>query len=245
MLASAFEANCTSHQSHFLNKLIQFCVLLPMENHIVFIEQLRYAFKQPLPGREAQIKMAHLLRLQELERYQVAENHLLAGVVLLIFSQNDTLKIALIARSVNPRDVHSGQISFPGGRIEADDPSIEAGALRELYEEVGVAPHEVEVLGALTKVYIPVSNFMVHPFVVYAPKPIQFTAQESEVISILTPDLGHFLDEANVRIKDMELPTGHQLSNVPYFEVEGRTLWGATAMILGEFRALVERSEVV
>jgi 8-oxo-dGTP pyrophosphatase MutT (NUDIX family) len=210
-----------------------------MEKNIDFITQLRSALRQPLPGRAAQIKMAHMLRLQELEQYKPTDEHKLAGVVLLIFPEQGVLKVVLIARSVNPRDVHSGQISFPGGRIETYDASIEAGALRELFEEVGVMPQQVEVLGALTEVYIPVSKFLVHPFVVYAPNSVQFTAQESEVISILTPELGYFLDTDNIKTKDMLVGDGYHLRDVPYFEVDGRALWGATAMILSEFRELV------
>ena len=205
----------------------------------IFIEQLQNALQRPLPGRAAQLSMAHALRLQELEKVVLANDHKLAGVVMLIFAEGDKLKTTLIARNVNPRDVHSGQISFPGGRIETTDKSIEAGALRELHEEVGVAPHEVQVLGALTELYIPVSKFLVHPFVAYSPTRPQFIGQDTEVIQILTPDLDLFLSNEPPKRGKISLSNGYSLENVPYFDVEGHTLWGATAMILGEFRALI------
>jgi 8-oxo-dGTP pyrophosphatase MutT (NUDIX family) len=204
------------------------------------ITALRTAFSAPLPGLEAQLAMAHELRVQELERYIVASDHKIAGVVMLIFAEGGELKTTLITRTLNPRDVHSGQVSFPGGRIEADDLSYQQGALRELHEEVGVAPHEVEVLGALTPLYIPVSKFMVHPFVAYAPKRPVFSPQAGEVIHILTPTLTYFLDDANIRRKTMTVGSGYVLNDVPYFDVDGNTLWGATAMILGEFKALTK-----
>ncbi len=204
------------------------------------ITKLRKLFTKPLPGRAAQLTMAHQLRVQELARYAPDNEHKQAGVVMLLFAEGDTLKTTLITRTTNPRDVHSGQVSFPGGRIEPTDASPQEGALRELEEEVGVTASQCEVLGALTQLYIPVSNFMVHPFVAFADRRPEFKAQDGEVVQILTPELAFFLDDSNINRKDITTSNGMILRDVPYFEVNGHIIWGATAMILGEFRVLVK-----
>jgi 8-oxo-dGTP pyrophosphatase MutT (NUDIX family) len=218
--------------------LLLLCLIVHFTSHD--IPMLKKALEGPLPGLEEQLKLAHDLRATELAHMRADEDSKVAGVVLLLFrAEDEQIKTVLIARSLNPRDVHSGQISFPGGRIEPKDKNIETGALRELYEEVGVAPHEVDVLGALTEVYIPISNFLVFPFVAYASKTPDFRAQETEVISILTPDLGLFLEPNQPERKEMTMSNGFKLGMVPYFDVEGHVLWGATAMMLGELRAVV------
>jgi 8-oxo-dGTP pyrophosphatase MutT (NUDIX family) len=205
------------------------------------IAQLKAAFTRPLPGIEAQLQLAHKLRIQELERSKPDNDHKKAGVVVLIFAEGETLKTTLIARTTNPRDVHSGQISFPGGRIDSTDLSIEAGALRELHEEVGVAHDQIEMLGPLSEIYIPVSNFLVYPFVVYAQTPPQFTKQEGEVIDVLTPELNFFLDKRNIQYKQITVGQGFILEDVPCFDIDGHTLWGATAMIIGELIEVIRQ----
>jgi hypothetical protein len=108
-------------------------------------------------------------------------------------------------------------------------------ALREAHEEVGVSPLQVEILGRLTELYIPVSNFVVHPFVGVLLGPPDFTPQPGEVEAILTPSLTLFSQFENRKVTDLTVGQGIKLTGVPYFEVEGRAVWGATAMILSEF----------
>lgn len=206
-----------------------------------FADSLSERLKQPLPGREAQLRMAHPLRLEELERYKPRPTAKKAGVAALVFAEGEKMKITLIARTVNPRDKHSGQISFPGGRIEDTDANIEEGTMRELFEEVGVASHQVRMLGPLTELYIPVSQYLVHPFLVYADARPDFVKQDGEVIDILTPDLHYFLNRDNVQRKDIQIGQDFILQNVPYYDVHGHVLWGATAMIIGELTELIRQ----
>lgn len=145
----------------------------------------------------------------------------------------------LIQRTLNPRDRHSGQVSFPGGRYEENDGELVNVALREAHEEVGVSPLEVEVLGRLTELYIPVSNFVVHPFVGVLLGPSEFVPQPGEVEAILTPPLTVFSQPENRKMTNLTVSQGVILKDVPYFEVEGRTVWGATAMIMSEFLELM------
>lgn len=158
-----------------------------------------------------------------------------ACVLNLLSWKDDAWHTLLIQRTQNPRDRHSGQVSFPGGRFEENDGELENVALRETFEEVGIPPAQIEILGRLTDLYIPVSNYVVHPFVGLLKGPATFFPQASEVAYILTPPIDAFNLPENRKTTDLTLHGGITLRDVPYFDVEGRMVWGATAMILSEF----------
>lgn len=207
-----------------------------------FPDFLEKRLASPLPGQAAQYKMASLRRMEELGlRATPPPDVKIAAVLLLLFLQNTKWHLSLIQRTVNLQDRHSGQISFPGGRFEPGDGTLANAALREAHEELGILPKRVRLLGALTQLYIPVSNFVVHPFVgmLQDGKAPDFVPQPGEVASILTPPLELFLDKNNRKMTDMTIGEGVTLSDVPYFEVEGRVLWGATAMMLNEFLEVI------
>lgn len=119
----------------------------------------------PLPGYEAQRKMMNVNRPHIVP---VPEQARQSGVLLLIYPEDTDLKLVLIER---PKDgsVHSGQVAFPGGQKEKEDLNIIRTALREANEEINLDPDRVNILGALTSLYIPVSNFEVHPIVAFSP----------------------------------------------------------------------------
>jgi len=201
-----------------------------------FIEELRQRLARPLPGMEAQFKMAFARRAEELRRNPTPPPDAKVACVLnLLHRHNGHWRTVLIQRTENPRDRHSGQVSFPGGRYEESDVELVNVALRETHEEVGVSPLEVEVLGRLTELYIPVSNFVVYPFVGVLHGPADFSPQTGEVETILTPPLTLFAQPENRKMTDLTIAQGLTLKGVPYFDVEGRVVWGATAMILSEF----------
>ncbi len=207
-----------------------------------FPDHLAAALAHPLPGQPAQYKMATLHRLEQLGLPAAPPvNVKLAAVLLLLFLQDQTWHLTLIQRTINPQDRHSGQISFPGGRYEPQDETLANAALREAHEELGVSSERVRLLGRLTELYIPISNFVVHPFVgvLHDGQPPDFTPQPGEVATILVPPLTIFLEENSRKTTDITISETVVLKNVPYFEVEGRVLWGATAMILNEFLEVV------
>lgn len=208
-----------------------------------FPDYLAAGLARMLPGQPAQYKMAGLRRLEERGLQATPPSDVkLAAVLILLFMQDQTWHLTLIQRTVNPRDRHSGQISFPGGRYEPQDETLANAALREAQEELGVRPERVRLLGRLTELYVPVSNFVVHPFVgvlVDGESPA-FTPQPGEVATILVPPLAIFLEGSSRKTTDITVSETVTLSNVPYFEVEGRVLWGATAMILNEFLEVVQ-----
>ncbi|MFK8005705.1 MAG: CoA pyrophosphatase [Saprospiraceae bacterium] len=200
------------------------------------IDNIRQKLAQTLPGRTAQLAMAPALR----QHYKGAsDDATVACVLVLLFPKNDQWHFTLIQRMPHEKDRHSGQISFPGGRLEEDDESLLAGALREAEEEVGVPRDEINVLGRLTELYIPVSNFLVHPFVGFLEKPPEFVPQPSEVDNILEIPVAELNKNENKKIRDIKGGKNIILKNVPCFDFEGAIVWGATAMMLSEFEQVV------
>jgi 8-oxo-dGTP pyrophosphatase MutT (NUDIX family) len=165
-----------------------------------------------------------------------------AAALLLIYPHDDAWHVPLTVRGSSLRH-HTGQVSLPGGRLDAGE-TIEEAALREAYEEVGVIPSQVEVLGRLTALPVYVSGHLLHPVVGFAPRRPDFTLASHEVdrlievpVSLLRePD--RILWEERTRILP---PQG--VMNVPYFDVVDARVWGATAMVLAEFIALVDDLE--
>lgn len=205
-----------------------------------FIEKIGKQLERPLPGVEAQYRMATAFRYNRMPAPPTAVK---AGVLALFYPKAGKWHIVLIERtSRHAEDRHSGQISFPGGRHEPSDPSMEYTALRETEEEVGVDAAQIKLLGKLTELYIPVSNFLVHPYVGFTEQHPGFNPQPDEVAAILEVPFEHFLTDRNLRKKDMTLRDNLLLRNVPYFDIHGKVLWGATAMMMSELLALIEQN---
>jgi 8-oxo-dGTP pyrophosphatase MutT (NUDIX family) len=130
---------------------------------------------------------------------------------------------------------HAGQVSFPGGKMEEDDDDVVQTALREAEEEVNIKPDEVNVIGQLTELYIPPSNFLVHPVLGILEKPPLLIPDKHEVQSIHIPELSYLLRDDIIDEKEITLSSGFRL-RTPYFEVDNHTVWGATAMIIAELK---------
>ncbi len=196
-----------------------------------FIKNLEENLQRPLPGHEAQLKMAPVSR----RRYVTAPEHARhAGVLAALFPKNEEWHIVLIERNPNDRDRHGGQISFPGGKVEQSDDTMLQTALRETEEEVGIPRNGVQILGKLSELYIPVSNFQVHPFVGVLDQQPTYTLQEEEVSRVIEVPISHFQNETSRRVIDIQVNRHLSMKNVPYFDVEGKILWGATAMMISE-----------
>lgn len=138
------------------------------------------------------------------------------------------------------KGVHSNQVAFPGGKEEVEDQNLLVTALRETHEEVGVHPKDVQVIRELTEIFIPPSNFEVQPYVgLYrAPKP--FVIQESEVEALLEVSLADFLADSSIVVKNLTTSYATQI-DVPAFTLNGHIVWGATAMMLSEIKALFKQ----
>lgn len=186
-----------------------------------------------LPGAKAQELMAPSFR----NDYKADKNLLRqSGVLLLLYQKKQTPYFVLMRRSSSLR-THSGQISLPGGSQDKTDTSYYHTAVRETYEELGIAEEDIILLGKLTPLHIPISNFMVHPFVAYADKSLQFVANDAEVDQVLEIPILKLLDEGCVTEDSWE-KEGKSYRR-PFFAVGEHKVWGATAMILSEFRQLL------
>lgn len=158
-------------------------------------------------------------------------NPRLAAVLILLYPVQHHLHFALIERN-QYQGVHSGQISLPGGQHEGDE-SLATTALRETFEEVGVAPSTVELLGELTTIYIPPSDFEVHPFVGYTSTHPQWQPNPYEVAALIETPLNWLFDD---NLKEVGVvPTTRGTIDAPYYAIKGQKVWGATAIILSEF----------
>lgn len=190
-------------------------------------EELRRALRGPLPGRPAQLWMAPQPRPMDADHRPQ-----LAAVLLLLYPCESGWCFPLTLRT-NAVATHQGQVSLPGGARHGRE-SLARTALRETAEELGIVASEVQVLGRLTPLYVAVSDFQVFPFVGYLPARPEFHPSPEEVAEVVETPLKTLLDEQARFEEDWELPDGRHL-HVPYFRIHGHKVWGATAVILGEF----------
>ena len=198
-----------------------------------YIDALRDRLQRPLPGRTAQLKLAaYTSRLS----FEAPAQAIQAAVMLLLYTDDqDRFSTVLIERVKHKKDKHSGQISLPGGRVDPGDEDLEACAMREAREEIGLQTDQIQILGRLTELYIPVSGFLVTPIVAFAKEIHNLTPQPTEVAAILHVALPDLLSEDILRYRDLRVSEGLLLPNVPHYELEGKIVWGATAMMLSEF----------
>ncbi len=208
-----------------------------MQRFELFIKILEDKFKKPLPGLSSQLKMASMKRIVEGGQVKIPGNAKKAGVLVLFYPIMDQPHIVFIRRNEYP-GVHSGQISFPGGAYEEADSDIVTTALRESEEEIGVDRSVVRVLGRLTDLYIPPSNFLVSPVVGYSILRPEFCPDPQEVDRILEISFNAISDSENLTEKQIEIFPGTRITAPGYF-IEDQIIWGATAMILHELTDVI------
>ena len=164
-----------------------------------------------------------------------------ASVLCLLYPKKEKLYLPLIQRVITKNDKHSAQMSFPGGKVETTDASYQAAALREANEEIGIRAEDVTILGQLTPLYIPASNFQVFPFVGFLDYVPKFVPQEQEVAEIIEVDLEELIAPQTLKYKSMQFKNKFTLKDVPYFDVNNKVVWGATGMMLSEFVAVINQ----
>jgi 8-oxo-dGTP pyrophosphatase MutT (NUDIX family) len=205
-------------------------------------DRLRQRLAGPLPGLDVQLRMAP--RMIDGVRPRIITDDLRhAAALLLVYPHDGEWRIPLTLRGSTLRH-HTSQVSLPGGRIDAGE-SVEAAALREAHEEIGIEPRDVDVLRVLTPLPIPVSSFLLHPVVGIAPDRPEFRIHEAEVERLIEVPLSALQDPAVIRMEQRRysLPP-YTLMDVPYFHLaDDVRVWGATAMVLWEFLALLDHEE--
>ena len=146
--------------------------------------------------------------------------------------------ILLIERAHHPSDKHKGQLSFPGGQFEPEDEDLLHTALRETQEEVGLAIGKEEIIGHLSPLYIPVSNFNVFPHVTVIEEILELKPDPTEVARTHRLPIETIL-KPKIERTQMKLSNGLTLNSIPYYPLLDKHVWGATAMILAELSSAI------
>jgi len=199
---------------------------------------LRGRMAQPLPGLEAQLHMAPNPRVGW-DPLKFPDGARDGAALLLVYPHDDTLQFPLTVRGTGLRN-HTGQVSLPGGRVDQGE-SYEDAALREAEEEIGVDPRAVQLLGRLTPLHIPVSGYILHPVIGFTSMRPAFQRAEWEVARIIEAPVS-VLNDPRSRKREMRTRSVHGQTievDVPFYDIGGEKVWGATAMVLAEFCAIL------
>jgi 8-oxo-dGTP pyrophosphatase MutT (NUDIX family) len=201
-----------------------------------FIHELTERIKLPLPGKDAQLKMASAIRNKQLNFSYDISTATRSSVLILLYPFAERLYTVFILRPTYD-GVHSGQVSFPGGKCEKNDVSLINTALREAEEEVNIKSEKVQVLGTLSELYIPPSNYIVLPVLGFIENRPAFSPEPAEVAEIIETDICFLFDDQKLKSKTLHI-NGFKIE-APYFDVNGHVIWGATAMILSELKEVI------
>lgn len=197
---------------------------------------LIHRLEAPLPGLDIQMEMSPPHRGRPDRTWVMEQKPRFAAVGIVVYPTAEDYKLVLTQRPSYP-GVHSDQISFPGGQVETGDAHRAQTALRETEEEIGWPALELEVLGEMSELYIPPSNFLVQPVVLYAAQPHPFQPDPLEVAAIIELPLVALLDNNNKSTKRLEV-IGASFET-PCYLFNDILVWGATAMMLREFEILI------
>ncbi|MCP4457577.1 MAG: CoA pyrophosphatase [Cytophagales bacterium] len=199
---------------------------------------LKARLTEPMPGMDASMEMFPSLVNGERIKIKHDDNAKEAAVIILLYQDGDTVRFPIIQRPIYP-GVHSGQMALPGGKSEETDRDLIETALREMEEEIGVPAEDVDVIGSLSSFFVAVSNFQILPVIGLIRNQPEYIPQESEVADIISADVSHLMSDDYLKEKEMVVTGGVTLRS-PYFDLEGRTVWGATSMMLNEFKAILK-----
>ncbi|NRA10771.1 MAG: CoA pyrophosphatase [Crocinitomicaceae bacterium] len=162
-----------------------------------------------------------------------------SAVGIVLFEEANSIRCVLIQRP-QYEGTHGGQVSFPGGKMDATDVDLEYTAKRECMEEIDLEPSLMRTVGRLSEVYIPVSKFLVQPYIFFVDPLPSLKPDEREVDEIFTFEIDNLLNSTRLKRIDLKFKNGFKQKDIPYFDIEGRVVWGATAMILSEFKAILK-----
>lgn len=196
---------------------------------------IKRAVNSTRPGLQSQLTMVTDPRPGHKTYAEMKNNCKKAGVLVLCFPQKSAFCLVLTRRTDEVK-YHPNQISLPGGQCEPEESPLDA-ALRETHEELGIAPKKIRVLGQLTPLYIPPSNYCVYPAVGIMDHPPSYNPRSKEVAEVIEVPLTHLLDDKNL-LKEIWPLHGRNVS-VPFYLYEKHKIWGATAMILAEFLDII------
>ena len=160
-----------------------------------------------------------------------------SAVTVLLFEKNRQVECVLIQRP-EYEGTHSAQVAFPGGKLEKGE-TLKQAALRETFEEIGVEDSQIEIIGQLSQLYIPPSNFMVYPYVGILKEEPNYKIDEREVAEVFSFPVSELVNLENIPSTEIKLSNGLKLKT-PYFDIKNKIVWGATAAMLNELRRLLK-----
>jgi 8-oxo-dGTP pyrophosphatase MutT (NUDIX family) len=207
-------------------------------------EKTKQLFKEiienQLPGEDAHLMMLPKGRqLSSISRKEAVDPKQASVAVHLFITKLEEPYLILIKRSVYD-GAHSGQIAFPGGKLDEKDKNLIQTALRESHEEIGLSTDESQLIGALSPVYIPISNFNVQPFLFLHFNSLALLAEDREVAEILTVPLSEIIEDKNIHKKEITLMDTNESIEVTGFLLHENWVWGASALILNEVKEVLK-----
>lgn len=205
-----------------------------------FIHSIREVIQSELPGEQAHTPLMPVNRPYSSAAMKQAIDARKSAVAIVLFPRGTSVHSILIERPYY-QGIHSKQISFPGGKMDPSDPNLEYTARRECFEEVCLPFDSSMNIGNLSKLYIPASNFIVKPFVFYVEELPELIPDHREVEQIITFDIFDLTKEEIIKKTDIRLQNGLIQRDVPYFDIQGHIVWGATGMMLSELREIIRR----
>ncbi len=203
-------------------------------NLIVFKEKLTKRLKLNLPGMETQWRM--LVKFDKPFNFENnAKDAIPAAVLILLYEQDENIQFVLTERTYTVEH-HRGQISLPGG-VQENGEDLSFTAKRETHEEIGINPDEIDIIGKLSSLFVIASGFNIQPYIgiynsVFEPKPAP-----NEVASVFSVPIQNLINDENMKREQRNI-LGYNV-DVPYFHFNDHKVWGATAMILSEFKTVL------
>jgi 8-oxo-dGTP pyrophosphatase MutT (NUDIX family) len=194
-----------------------------------FVKSLQKQLQQPLPGQLSHAKMAPSNRLEN--ELKPNERTKRSAVLILFYPYQDQIYVPLILRPKYD-GVHAGQMAFPGGRYENMDKDLTQTALREAQEEIGIKAADAVIIGQLTQIYIPPSNFTALPVIGFLPYRPDFYPDSREVDTVFEVNINEMTDEKNIGTMNMTI-RGVEIQ-APYYDIQTNKIWGATAVMISE-----------
>ena len=199
------------------------------------IIKLTKMMNKKLPGKSSHEEMM----VRPKQKFLKKKNPFNAAVLILLYPFGNNWYFYLTKRTKTVEH-HKGQISLPGGMLEKGESSQKA-AIRETYEELGIKAQVINIIGPLTPFYIPISGFNGFPFVGWIAKCPTLEIQSKEVSKVFAPSVSSLMIPQNKKIKRSTI-LGQKVE-IPFFDLKNEMGWGATSMILSEFKGILEGIE--
>lgn len=211
---------------------------------VSWIDSLKVSLEEGLPGEDAQMQMSPLGRQKHSEAMRLFPDPTPSAVLILLYPQEKTIGTLFMVR--NSYDGHhSGQVSYPGGKVEDQDLNLADTAIREFEEEIGINLDELKMLGKLSPLLVPPSGFIIHPYVGFLNRNFVAKPDPSEVAQIFETTLQNLFDEKNKEVKLVTSPSQGFKLKAPSYVIQGHTIWGATAMITSELEYLCKSKNLL